>query len=304
MSGYITISRRLDDPNAVLTDECPQPPVEMPDERRDVDPGRGTRGRVVGTIIARPEIIGTPLVLAALLALWWWVTDTEVVAPLILPGPSDVVKEAVTMGQRRLFLDDVWVTTFETVLGLLLSSTLGITIGAVLAYLPKVRTIVFPYITGLQVIPTVAIAPVFIAWLGFGQSSKVALAVFISFFPIVANTMDGMLRVPENSQRLMSSLTATSWQRFRMLTLPAAAPQMLVGVKIGATLALVGAIVGEVLLAQEGLGKRLIDYSFTFQPAALYATLFYISFIGLVVYGTLAFIQGRYVWWESEVRPK
>jgi NitT/TauT family transport system permease protein len=161
-----------------------------------------------------------------------------------------------------------------------------------------VRRYAMPYIVFFQVLPKVVLAPVFIAWLGFGLGPKIMLAAAISFFAVLSNAIKGIEQVPENSLRLMRSLTASRRQTVRMLVLPSTLPYLFAGLRSGVTLALIGAVVAEFVTARQGLGRLVTTFSANFQREEMWAATVSIGIVGLLLYGSIALLGYFLVRWR------
>jgi len=148
-----------------------------------------------------------------------------------------------------------------------------------------VREALYPHIVMLQLIPKIALAPLFIVWLGVGDSSTITVAVFIAFFPVLVATMTGLLSAKPEVLQLCRSLAASEWQVFRLARFPYAMPHIFAGMKVGVTMAMIGVIVGEFITAQQGLGYIIMFTSAAGETATVLAAIVLLCVIGLVLYG-------------------
>ena len=246
----------------------------------------------------RPEILWSPIVLVALLAVWWAVTAARVVSPFVLPAPGAVAEALGLLIGSDWFYEHLWVTSLEAGLGFVIGSALSFVLGLIVATSQPLRVMLQPYIVAFQVTPKIALAPVFVIWLGFGMESKVAVSISLSFFPVFIGTVAGFHNVSPNALWLMQSLRASQGQVLTMLRLRAAMPFIFAGLKTSVTLALIGAVVAESVTARAGLGTLLDEFSASVQMALLWATAAIIGLLGLVFYGTVALFNRRIVWWE------
>lgn len=238
-------------------------------------------------------------IFVAFLSAWTLVAHLRLVSPLVLPSPLTIVRALATVIQSPWFVSDLWATTFETVTGFTLAATVAITLGVVLSHFGRLRRVAYPYVIVFQVIPSVALAPALIIILGPGTESKIALAFTISFFVVLVSTMEGLARVPATSLALMRSLTASGRQTFWLLKLRVALPAIFAGLRSSVTLALVGALVGEFITSRAGLGRRLVEFSFAIKSDMVWALLLVIGALGLVLYGLVALVDRRVVWWRA-----
>jgi NitT/TauT family transport system permease protein len=220
---------------------------------------------------------------AVALALWETVVRLYKVPSVILPPPSEVVQLFVR--NYPLLLEHAVPTMTETVIGFVLAVLLGVGLAIVITYSPNWRAALYPNLVLFQLIPKVALAPLFIVWLGIGMQSRLAFALFISFFPIVISMATGLLEVDRDMLRLCRSLTATEWQVFTNVRFPSALPYLFSGMKIAMTMAMIGVIVGEFITAQAGLGYLIIFATSRAETAVIMAAIGLLCVIGLALYG-------------------
>lgn len=240
--------------------------------------------------------------LVVIIALWEVALVLEWVDPLILPPPSEI---AVSF-YELLFVEGIWIhvwaTLWETVAGFVIAAASGIVLAVITAMSDVLRKMLYPYVISLQVTPRIAIAPVIIAWLGFGYSPKIVIAALIAFFPIFVNTLTGMLAVDEDAREMFRSLGATRRQLFATLMLPSALPLIFAGLKTAMTLALIGAIVGEFISAQNGLGLLIQRFSYQVNMDDAFAILVVLTILGLILYGLTELFDRFLVFWTHDSR--
>ncbi len=155
----------------------------------------------------------------------------------------------------------------------------------------RFRQAIYPHIVLFQLVPKIAVAPLFIIWLGVGPESCLAFAIFLAFFPALVGTVTGLTGTDRNSLLLCRSLTATTWQTFRHVRLPYALPHIFDGMKVGATMSLTGLIVGEFVTAQSGLGYLVLFASSEEETGLVFAAVAFLCVIGLALYGAVALTQ-------------
>jgi len=240
--------------------------------------------------------------LVAVVALWQLVSALEWVDRLILPPPGEVTVSFFEL----VFVDGMWIhiwaTTWETVAGFVIAAVAGIVLAVITGLSETLKQMLYPYVIALQVTPRVAIAPILIAWLGFGYSPKIAIAALIAFFPVFLNTLTGMMSVDEEAQEMFRSLGATRRQMFTNLMLPSALPLLFAGLKTAMTLALIGAIVGEFISAQNGLGLLVQRFSYQVNMDDAFAVLIVLTLLGLVLYGLTELFDRIFVYWTHDGR--
>ena len=221
------------------------------------------------------------------LAVWEFIVRYNHIPPVVLPAPSAVYDTIVS--NFGLLMFHAWQTASEAATGLLLAIGFGVSLGMALTYSPLLRDAIFPNLVFFQIIPKVALAPLFIMWLGIGGISRLAFALFISFFPIVISTMTGLANVDPNVIRMCRSLTATDWQIFLSVRFPFALPYVFNGLKIGVTMAMIGVIVGEFITSQAGLGYLILFGSSQADTPVIFAAITVLCIVGLTFYGVVAF---------------
>jgi len=252
---------------------------------------------------ARHSLEWTALVsfLAALL-LWWVITRLTNLPAFILPSPGEVAMrfwKAVTDGS---LLANTLATLTEILLGLLAGTSVAVVLGYLIAKSRLFEQLVAPYLVATQAIPIVAIAPLLVIWLGPGLLSKVLICALIVFFPVLVNTVVGLRAVPRPLHDLMGSLRSTRAQTLRFLELPAALPILLGGLRIGATLSVIGAIVGELVGSNQGLGFLINVARGQYDTALVFVAVFTLILLALALYGLVAFAERKLLVWQEERR--
>jgi NitT/TauT family transport system permease protein len=235
-----------------------------------------------------------------IVVVWDLAVRSGLVNEIILPYPQDVVVALREQLVTSVFWGHFWVTTMETLAGFVIGSVIGFVLGAVLGMSYWIRGVVFPYVVAFQGLPKVVLAPVFITALGFGVGSKIAMAVALAFFPVLLNTMVGLLGVDRDQARVLQVYQATRWQKFTKLTLPGAAPMISAGLKASLTFALIGAIVGEFVGASEGLGFLLNQYAYQLRIPEVWAVMVALAVLGVVLYGLIELFDRKVIFWTGE----
>lgn len=217
----------------------------------------------------------------------------------ILPGPGQVWARFLNSLADGSLLRHSLYTLAEVLAGLAVGTLTAAALGYLLAKSPAVERWLSPYIVASQAIPIVAIAPLLVIWLGPGILSKVLICALIVFFPVLINTIIGLRSVPEDLHDLMRSLRASTWQTFRLLEVPAAMPVLLGGLRIGATLAVIGAVVGEFVGADRGLGFLISVGRGQYDTALVFVAVFTLIFMALGLYGLVALLETRLLGWQQ-----
>ncbi|MBJ7383817.1 MAG: ABC transporter permease, partial [Mycolicibacterium sp.] len=268
-------------------------PVSQPASRRPRRPSFSPRATLSN--FWRPMAL-----LAALLAAWWAVTEAELVAPYILPSPADTW--ATARENAAYLAQNTWVTTWETVIGFAIAAVFGVLMAVVMVYSSNVEKTVYPLILFAQVVPKIAIAPLFIVWLGFGPSPKILVAVLMAFFPVVISCLAGLRTVDPEILELTSTMGASRFKTFMKIRFPASLPQLMSGLKVAATLAVTGAVVGEFVGSNEGLGYVILQANGNVDTAMLFAALIIMSFLGIVLFAIIEIAEKLLIPWHSSRR--
>jgi NitT/TauT family transport system permease protein len=244
-----------------------------------------------------------PLVfLAILVGLWELALAVDYVSESILPHPKDIVVSFWELITSDFVWDDIAATLWESVAGFFLGAALGLALAIPSGLSPIMRQMLGPYAVALQVTPRIAIAPLIIAWAGFGYNSKIWIAAIIAFFPVYINALTGILTVDEDAREMFRSLGASRWQTFLHLMVPGSLPVLFAGLKTAAGLALVGAVVGEFISAERGLGVLVQQFSSQLAIADAFAVILMLMFLGLLLYGVMEWLERTTVFWLHDGR--
>lgn len=235
-----------------------------------------------------------------IITLWEVLTSATEIPSFIFPEPEAVWNRFLTVLLDGSLVFHTAVTLAEVVLGLLLGVGTAILLGYLLAKSTLVEKVLAPYIVASQSIPIVAIAPLLVIWLGPGILSKVLTSALIVFFPVLVNTIVGIRSVPEELYDLMKILQANRWQKLTLLEVPASLPVFLGGLRIGATLAVIGAVVGEFVGADMGLGFLVNVGRGTYDTSLVFVAIFVLIAMALTLYGTVVMLENRLLSWKKK----
>ncbi len=238
----------------------------------------------------RLRAVAMPLGFFLLLLGFWeaYVRITGIPA-VILPGPLTIGR---TLGEiYPILLQHAVPTTLEAAGGFLISCVVGVAIAVLLCYSKLWREAVYPNLVLIQVIPKIALAPLFVLWFGLGSESRLAFSVFISIFPVIISTYAGLTHVDPNLLRLCRTFRAREWQVFLSVRLPSALPFMFSGMKVAVTLAIIGVVIGEFITSQRGLGYLIVNTSARADTPVALAAVAMLCAAGLLLYGIVAFLQ-------------
>jgi NitT/TauT family transport system permease protein len=220
------------------------------------------------------------------LLVWELFCRASRISPVLLPPPSAVW--SVLSDNWEILFQQSLPTTLETIISFLAATLLGIALAVAITFSTCVREALYPNIVMFQLIPKIALAPLFIVWLGVGSRSCIVVAVFIAFFPVVVSTGTGLVSAKPEVLQLCRSLTASEWQMFRLARFPYAMPFVFAGMKVGVTMAMIGVIVGEFITAQAGLGYIIMFASSAGETATVLAAIVLLCGIGLTLFGLVA----------------
>ena len=248
-------------------------------------------------IFNRIPWLGLVSIMAGLLA-WQIIARFSGLPRFILPAPADVWRSFIKTLTNGTLLYHTAITLTEVVLGMLAGVTFATVVGYMLAKSRTLEKILSPYLVASQAVPIVAIAPLLVIWLGGGILSKVLICALIVFFPVLVNTVVGVRAVPTALYDLMNSVRATKWQILFKLELPASLPILLGGLRVGATLSVIGAIVGELVDAQEGLGYLLQLGDFQYDTSMVYVAVFMLIVLALSLYGVVTLLERKFLKWQ------
>jgi NitT/TauT family transport system permease protein len=239
------------------------------------------------------------LLIAVFLLVWEGLVRLFAIPLFILPTPSNVFLALYRGFASALYVDHIWITITETLLGFVLGTTLAFLLGTVIALSRSVEYFLYPFVVMFQAMPKVALAPLIIVWFGLGLTSKVVNAALVAFFPLMVNTIVGLRSAEEDKVNLMRSLAASKAQIFWMLQLPNAMPYIFAGLEIAMIFALIGAIVAEFVGAQAGLGMLIQSMNFTMDVAGQFSVLLLLSMLGLILNGMVAGVRRRVLFWDA-----
>jgi len=241
------------------------------------------------------------LTLIALVAVWELLCRALNIPVFLIPAPSQVAWRLYE--KRDLYLIHTWTTLYETTAGFLLAVVFGILCAAIIVVIPKLRDIVMPLLLVAQLVPKVAIAPLLLIWFGYGLFPKVLVAFLVAFFPIVVNGASGLASVQPELLDLGHSLQASRWQTFWKFRIPSALPELFSGMKVAVTLAIIGAIIGEFVGGNRGLGYLIIVANQELDTPLAFAAIFLLSAAGIALYAIVEMFERMLIPWHAPSAP-
>lgn len=259
-----------------------------------VKKSKGRRPRVT-------ESIASALLLVAFFAAWIGVIRAWDFSPLVLPGPRAAWDAMVDMFGSGFIWPHLSTTMQEILLGFCLGSAVGVGLAVLLTQIPSMMRVLNVYIIASQAAPKLALAPLFAVWFGFGMTSKVVIAGLMSFFPLFENAVRGFSTLDPDYDELFRLLKANRWQKFFRLQLRSAVPYLFTGMRVAIVLSVVGAVVGEYVGANKGLGALIITTQGNFRTDQMFALIFILTAIGVLLYAAIEALEWLYNRWVYRV---
>ena len=235
-----------------------------------------------------------------LFVLWELLARAFEVPSYLLPAPSVIWTDFSVRWER--VLDNTWVTTEEILVGYFFAVGVSIPLALLVSYSKTIENVVYPIIVFLQIVPKIAVAPLFIIWFGFGFTPKVLIVFLLSFFPIVVAAIAGFKSIDEETMELARSTGASQWMTFRKIRLPAAMPSIFTGLKVAAALSSTAAVVAEFVASDSGLGYLLLEFNGDLETPMVFATIIVLSIVGLIVYYVVELIERIAIPWHVSQR--
>jgi len=241
----------------------------------------------------------TAALFVAMIAAWQLAVSTTGIREYLLPAPLSVWN-AMWFGEIAC-AQHLWTTTWEIVGAFVMAGVVGVALGVAIAWSPLLANALVPFLVFVNTLPKVAIAPLFLIWMGYGIFPNMLMGALIGFFPVVINTAVGLSQVEDDMLDLGRVFNAPKWKIFVKIRIPNALPYILSALKITATAAVVGAIVGEFVASQKGLGYVIVTTQSSMNTSVAFAALIWISIIGLLLYGVVVLLAHLWAPWAEGV---
>ncbi len=258
-------------------------------------------GRLAALGLWLRKRVAAILVFAALFAIWEagvWIFGVK---EYLLPPPSTVWREFVK--RHDVVMGGAWITTQEIIAGYLLAIVVSIPLAMSVAYSRFMEEAVYPAVVFLQIIPKIAIAPLFIIWFGFGFTPKLLVVFLLCFFPIVVASIAGFKSVDPEIMDFARTTGASGWKMFSKIRLPQALPDIFTGLKVAAALSATAAVVAEFVASDRGLGYLLLQYNGNLETPMVFAVIVLLSLIGVIVYYIVEIIERFVIPWHVSQQP-
>jgi len=242
------------------------------------------------------------LLVVALVAAWQiaastgFLADTLGLESFLVPSPSEIAD--VMWQDRSLLADNAWVTFYEIAAGFLVALVVGLAAAVALHRSRLLRNAGYPLVVASQTIPVIVLAPILVVWFGYGIGPKLFIIALICFFPITVNTLDGLRSADPLSIRMMRTIYAGSWQIFRRVEAPSAAPYVFSGAKIAIAVAVIGAVFGEWAGSERGLGHLMLQDNAQLLTARLFASVVILSAMAIALFGLISLLERRLIRWR------
>jgi NitT/TauT family transport system permease protein len=247
------------------------------------------------TAIRPREVVTALVTILVSIGLWEAVVRLFQVPEFLVPAPSAIWQEFAS--RADLYATHTWITLYETVIGFLLAVVLGILAAIAIVYSRALQSVVYPVILVLQIVPKVAVAPLLLIWVGYGLQSKALIALLVAFFPIVISTATGMRAADPELLDLVKVLKGSRWQEFVKIRFPYSLPFIFSGLKVAITLAVIGAIIGEFVGGNEGLGYLIVIANAQLKTAMSFSSFILLSLMGLGLFAAIVVLERLMVPW-------
>lgn len=244
--------------------------------------------------VIKLSIVG-PIII---LAIWWIVTELNFVNPILLPRLDDTLGKFFSLLISAKAFPDIWSTVYRTVLGFGIASFFGIIAGLIVGKYARIYKTFEIVIDFFRSLPATAMFPLFLLIFGIGSASKIAIAVFISFWVVLLNSAYGVIHSSKTRTKVAKSLGATDWQTFKDITVMEALPQIVVGLKTAISLSLIVVVVSEMFIgSNSGLGQKIYDSYLTYETINLYAWLLIVGIVGYILNKFFVLFEKRTLHW-------
>lgn len=242
---------------------------------------------------------GRLVILAIVCGIWEHATAAGWVDAVFVGRPSEIAKNFLLAVQGPVLFVDAYSTVLNTLIGFAIATVAGMLLAILLAEVRILEEMMQPFLTAMNSMPRVALAPLFVMWFGIGGASKIALSASLVFFIVFLNTMAGIQRVDDDHIVLANSLGATPLRRFIKITLPSAVPSIFAGIELGMVYGFLGTVAGEMLAGESGIGVRLQEYSGLFETNKFFAALLLLVVITTSISALLRVLRQRLLHWQT-----
>jgi NitT/TauT family transport system permease protein len=239
----------------------------------------------------------TVMPLFAIIAIWEWSVRWFSISPIMFPAPSAIANRLFDLVVSGQIWPHFYATLTSILVGLAFGGITGLICGSLIATSSFLERLIYPYLIAIQTVPKIAVAPLFVLWFGYGIASKIFITALLCFFPILVSVIAGFRNVDRNQHEMMRAFGATTSQILFRLRIPSALVMIFAGFEIASVLAVLGAMVGEFVGAQVGLGYLITSLNFNMDVAGMFAVLIFLALIGLALHGIVKCAKDHVVFW-------
>ena len=243
------------------------------------------------------SVVFSMVLIFIILAVWESVCRGFNIADFILPAPSRIITVAVF--QAPMIVPHAGITAMEILIGIVLSLLVAVPLSMIMFARPAVENALAPFLVASQAVPVFAIAPLLVIWLGYGMASKVLMAAVIIFFPITVSLLEGFKSCDSEYRVLFQLMGAGFWKTMRLLYWPWALPHFFAGLKVGVSVATIGAVIGEWVGAQQGLGYLMIQANARLKVDLVFAAILWLAGMGLSLWMVVGYLEKRVIAWKQ-----
>ncbi len=229
------------------------------------------------------------------LVLWQILANLNIINTFIFSSPKKIFDTIINLYNKKNLFNNIWVTTYETILSFTIATVLGTFIAAILWWFKRVQKIVEPYLTILNSLPKVALGPMIIIWFGAGIKSIIFMALLISLIITIISVYDGFNNVNKNKIKLMKSLGCTKWQLFAKLIFPSSLGNIISALKINVSMSLIGVIMGEFLVSKKGIGYLILYGSQVFNLSLVISGILILCIVASIMYYLVSFLEKKLI---------
>jgi NitT/TauT family transport system permease protein len=254
-------------------------------------------------LCSRPELLLAPVLLVLFLLGWEFSVEYYEIPQYVIPAPSAIAKSLyrglnIGFGNRGGYWLHTGVTLTEVFLGFIIGSSIGLILGTIVSQFRVLEATLRLYLVAIQSLPKIALAPIIVLWFGFGLTSKIVIICLLTFFPLLITSMAGFTSVEPERIELMRAICARPWQVFWKVRLPSALPYIFAGLEMAAVFSVVGAVVGEFVGAQLGLGTLIMSMNSQMDMAGTFSVLVILSIIGITLHSVLRILKRHLLFWS------
>ncbi|QIK69529.1 ABC transporter permease [Erysipelothrix sp. HDW6C] len=246
----------------------------------------------------KKRVLRPLILLVVILALWQGASSVLAIPSYILPSPLELGQHMITSFQTGNLWHHIFTTLREILIGTFYGILLGIVLGYLIAKSTVVERLLMPIILIIQIAPKISLAPLFILWFGLGLTSKIALVILVVSFPVMVAQSTTIKNIDQNYVDFMTVLNGNKWQRFIHIELPYSLTAILSGIKVSVTQGMTGAVIGEMMGAQAGLGYLLTYGSEMYDIKIILSSVIILSFLGLILYYIAEFAESKIIYWK------